>query len=98
MFYVNFCAATQTQAHVSAHHDQFCDHTMTNAITNTAQVETVGDVYLVCAGCPLYRPDHGAALAYLALDMQVSFLSRPVHIPDSPNATPVILIILFSWP
>lgn len=59
------------------------------------KIKTIGDCYMVAAGVPVARPDHAAALARLALDLQSVVAQRkpaagpPVELRIGINSGPV---------
>ncbi len=60
------------------------------------KIKTIGDAYMVVAGLPQPRPDHAAAMASLALDMQQAVSRRrrpdgaPLAIRIGMNSGPVV--------
>ncbi len=60
------------------------------------KIKTIGDAYMVVGGLPIPRPDHAAAIATMALDMQAhmqtldSVLGESLQIRIGINTGPVI--------
>ncbi|NET55914.1 MAG: response regulator [Symploca sp. SIO2E6] len=52
------------------------------------KIRTIGDAYFVAGGVPLVRPDHAAAIAEMALDMQQAIAQF-----TWPNGQPLVLRI-----
>ena len=46
---------------------------------NLEKIKTIGDAYMVAAGLPLPRPDHAPAIADMALAMQHTIETLPIH-------------------
>ncbi len=60
------------------------------------KIKTIGDAYMVVGGVPVPRPDHAAAIAEMALDMQLAMAqfnavsSEPFRIRIGINTGPVV--------
>lgn len=60
------------------------------------KIKTIGDAYMVVAGLPTPRPDHAAAIAEMALDMQQAIsevsadIGEPISIRIGINSGPVV--------
>lgn len=60
------------------------------------KIKTIGDAYMVASGLPLPRPDHGEAMAELALEMLQAkdslnmVLKRPINIRIGIDSGPVV--------
>jgi PAS domain S-box-containing protein len=60
------------------------------------KIKTIGDAYMAAAGLPVPRPDHGDAVALMALDMQQAITQfkrpdgRPFQLRIGINTGPVI--------
>ncbi len=60
------------------------------------KIKTIGDAYMVVGGVPVPRPDHAAAIAEIALDMQQAMVqfnagrSEPFRIRIGINTGPVV--------
>lgn len=71
------------------------------------KIKTIGDAYMVVGGAPVARPDHAAAMADMALEMQVALaefsavssvaLAMRIGINSGPVVAGVIGSIKFSY-